>query len=490
MSHPDFDLPTAFGESVPDRPHPNHPISLESPASIAIIGGGPIGLEAALYGRFLGYEVTVFEQGDMTANVQRWGHLPMWTPFSMLHSRLGRQAITAQRPDWTWPQDEDAMTGESWCQAYLWPLAQSDLVAPCLRAHHRVVSVSRCRYRLHHAPTLIDRWQDGFELVWLDADHAEQSDTFDFVIDASGTFGNPQSWGPGGGLAIGQRTLQQQWTSDAALQNALHDTAPDFARSTVDWPSQRTLILGETPVAAHAALSLNRRLNDASGAPGTPAATAGRLLWAWEHGWATDSPFPLQPADPLPARDHQFAAANVLAKTHLVANLEDALPVSSTSQRCAVVTHTVLQSIAWDPSAKVFRVRLAQWTPVDWDSAPDDYSEPDEQIVEAEFDQVILAHGHRVDPTLTENLCIPRCPQTECLESLSQPLAAWTSDRIGFTLDDPRWTRTPEGRYFVLGAKSFGRQPNYYHRIGLQQVRDTFRWIIGRPDLDLENSLR
>ena len=36
---------------------------VESPASIAIIGAGPVGIEAALYGRFLGYDVDIYDIG-------------------------------------------------------------------------------------------------------------------------------------------------------------------------------------------------------------------------------------------------------------------------------------------------------------------------------------------------------------------------------------------------------------------------------------------
>ena len=34
-------------------------MALDTPASIAVLGAGPIGLEAALYARFLGYDVQI-----------------------------------------------------------------------------------------------------------------------------------------------------------------------------------------------------------------------------------------------------------------------------------------------------------------------------------------------------------------------------------------------------------------------------------------------
>ncbi len=36
-------------------------MAVDTPAVIAIIGAGPIGLEAALYGRYLGYDVRLFD---------------------------------------------------------------------------------------------------------------------------------------------------------------------------------------------------------------------------------------------------------------------------------------------------------------------------------------------------------------------------------------------------------------------------------------------
>ena len=46
---------------------------------IAIIGAGPIGLEAAAYARRLGHEVTVYERGRVGENVGRWGHVVMFS---------------------------------------------------------------------------------------------------------------------------------------------------------------------------------------------------------------------------------------------------------------------------------------------------------------------------------------------------------------------------------------------------------------------------
>ncbi|EMI22110.1 Pyridine nucleotide-disulfide oxidoreductase, NAD-binding region domain protein [Rhodopirellula maiorica SM1] len=40
--------------------------TLDPPGSIAIVGAGPLGVEAALYGRFLGYNVSLIEARGRT----------------------------------------------------------------------------------------------------------------------------------------------------------------------------------------------------------------------------------------------------------------------------------------------------------------------------------------------------------------------------------------------------------------------------------------
>src|SRR5205823_14171675 len=53
------------------------------PKRIAILGAGPIGIEAALYARSLGHTVTLYEQGPLAANVGDWGHVRLFTPWRM-----------------------------------------------------------------------------------------------------------------------------------------------------------------------------------------------------------------------------------------------------------------------------------------------------------------------------------------------------------------------------------------------------------------------
>ena len=51
--------------------------------SLAIIGAGPVGLEAALAALDHGFDVHVFEQGEVGSHPLAWGHVRMFTPWRM-----------------------------------------------------------------------------------------------------------------------------------------------------------------------------------------------------------------------------------------------------------------------------------------------------------------------------------------------------------------------------------------------------------------------
>ena len=73
---------------------------------LAILGAGPIGLEAALYARALQIPFTIYERGRPGDHVWRWGHVRLFTPFGMNATPLGRAAAQKQKPNQALPGDE------------------------------------------------------------------------------------------------------------------------------------------------------------------------------------------------------------------------------------------------------------------------------------------------------------------------------------------------------------------------------------------------
>src|SRR5262245_15786728 len=89
---------------------------------IAILGAGPVGLEAALQAAQAGHAVTVYERGDVAEGVNQWGHVRLFTPFGQLASPLGLETIRREHPQHRLPAPTDLVTGHEYRDAYLVPL--------------------------------------------------------------------------------------------------------------------------------------------------------------------------------------------------------------------------------------------------------------------------------------------------------------------------------------------------------------------------------
>ncbi len=115
---------------------------LEPPGVIAIIGGGLLGLETALYARFLGYEVQLFEALEIG---QRWldegDQAVQFLPGRGI-SDLALQAVRTQAEDPLALQTLPTTAGD-WARQIIRPLAEIDLLAGRVHAGHRVTDVRR-----------------------------------------------------------------------------------------------------------------------------------------------------------------------------------------------------------------------------------------------------------------------------------------------------------------------------------------------------------
>src|SRR5437868_1121433 len=92
---------------------------------IAVLGAGPVGLEAALYASALNLPCTVYERGRVGENLHRWGHVRLFSPFGMNSTPLGRARVRADQPQHTLPDAGAVLTGREHLAAYLEPLALS-----------------------------------------------------------------------------------------------------------------------------------------------------------------------------------------------------------------------------------------------------------------------------------------------------------------------------------------------------------------------------
>lgn len=143
---------------------------------IAILGAGPIGLEAMLYARYLGYPAQLCDKGATCAeSVIELGEMPVGE-FGSLASRLGVSALRAQEADWQPPSANAILSAAEWHGQYLAPLAESDLIADVLLLQHEVVGITR-------RATEDDA---SFEIHLRSTAGAEVTHEADIVIDTTG----------------------------------------------------------------------------------------------------------------------------------------------------------------------------------------------------------------------------------------------------------------------------------------------------------------
>jgi thioredoxin reductase len=63
---------------------------------VAIIGAGPIGLEAALYAATLKLPFTVYERARVGEHLQQWGHVKLFSPLGMNNTLPRRSHFAGQ----------------------------------------------------------------------------------------------------------------------------------------------------------------------------------------------------------------------------------------------------------------------------------------------------------------------------------------------------------------------------------------------------------
>lgn len=159
--------------------------TLDPPGTIAVVGAGPLGIEAALYGRYLGYKVTLFEAVAVGHSLAGQTDDPIPMMPDRCASPLARAALSAQAGG-EMPTASPMLIGEWMNQIWL-PLTQSDLLRGRLRCPLRVTAIELAE--LESDPDeQVDDDETGepvppdFRLTFDDG----QSEDFEAVILATG----------------------------------------------------------------------------------------------------------------------------------------------------------------------------------------------------------------------------------------------------------------------------------------------------------------
>ena len=404
-----------------------------SAIQVAVVGAGPVGLEMALALVDGGFDVRVYEAGRVGEQLSWFHDIALFTPFSMNSTEATRARL--RRAGVALPSDDALLTAGDLVDRYLVPIAALPPLRGRLHERCRVVSIalagavkSGATGRTRGEIPFVLRVEEDGNARFIEADR---------VIDASGVVGRPRSFGPGGLAARGEEVLGGR--VDRHLPSRREDLRARYA-------GKRALLVGNGHSAATALVELDALARNGAG--------PSRVHWVCRN-----ERFPERLEDPLPARQALVSQANVVAGTAawLVRHSGSVIEAVETSADDSVDVTLV------DPRASGAAIRVR-------------------------VDRVLSLAGYRPDTDLYRELQVHTCYASEAPMALAAALASAKAadpraagDCLTQTTHGPETLRTTEPGFFVIGAKSYGRNPDFLLRLGYEQVRDVMSLLAASP---------
>jgi len=389
-------------------------------SEVAVLGAGPIGVEAALYARRTGREVRLYERGRPGAHVEKWGHVEFFSSWELNRSDWGcetlEEAGVPLEPDDAYP------TGREYLERYLRPLVDSEPLAGVVTANCEVVELSRRGALKTERPGAAARVEHPF-LLRLDEGRAARYAEAEIVLDATGAYRTPNGLGPGGVRAVGEEEHAAR----------IEYYVPDVLDGDRDsYAGGRTLVIGSGYSAVTTLRNLQRLRAEE---PDT------EIAWLRRPG---SEPYPLIPDDPLPMRRELSEFGNAVAR--------DEIPDID-----VIVGH--VREVR-DGGDRELSVEVG-------DSAGAEAHE---------FDRIVANVGYRPDLEMIRELQVHQCYATEGPIDLAASLLANDSADC---LDQEtgggvELLENPEPNFYLVGSKSYGRNSKFLLQDGFEQIRQIF----------------
>ncbi len=396
---------------------------------IAILGAGPVGLDAALAALDAGCEVDVYEAARRpAANVRAWGHVRLFSPWAMNVSP--RMRSWADRSGLSAPADSAACpTGAEYLRLLVDPLWERAFPPDRLHLGTRVIAVGREGVLKNEEIGSPERARRSFRILLSERAGRERIARADVVLDCTGKYGNPNALGDAGIPAPGE----------LALGGRIRRRIPDLGAESRRWLGRTVLLAG----AGHSAQTVARDFAElAAGRSDT------RLLWVLRRDAPT---WGAVPGDPLRERLELTEAAESLF--HGASPSVEALP--------GLVVDAVGEGNG--------RVRA-------------ELRGTGGKRREVRVDEVVALTGGVGDHTLYRQLQVHECYATSGPMTLAAALlGAGGNDCLVQAGHGVEALRNPEPGFFLLGDKSYGRNSTFLLKVGWEQVSEVFGELGRKP---------
>lgn len=389
---------------------------------VAIIGAGPVGLAAGAHLIERGETPIIFEAGStIGANLLNWGHVRMFSPWEYTVDSATVRLLEAS--GWEMPPKNNLPTGKDLVDQYLQPFAELPGVQSHIHLNARVVAVSRLN---------VDKMKDArredapfvLHVVYGNGDEALIEARA--VIDASGTWHQPNPIGSSGLPAVGEKRYARH----------IFYGVPDVRDAhRARYTNKRVMVAGSGHSAINALLELAELKQEFSETT---------IYWVM-RGTNLTRVYSGGEDDALPARGR--------LGTRIQANVDAG----------------VIEIVS------PFRIREL----LSNERGHEVIGETSDGAKSLQVDEIIAATGSRPDLDMLRELRLDLDPSLESVRALGPMIDPNIHSCGTVRPHGEAELRQPEKNFYIVGMKSYGRAPTFLLATGYEQVRSVVAALVG-----------
>lgn len=389
---------------------------------VAIIGAGPVGLAAAAHLTKYGQPFIILESGSQVGdNITTWGHVRVFSPWR--YNIDNQASILLQKNGWAEPNLDNLPTGNELVEKYLIPLSKTPEINKGLHLNTRVLSITRKN---------IDKMKNANReklpfVIFAEKNGATCQFEARAVIDASGTWGNPNPANSSGVYLKEEEEVHEQ----------IYSGIPDIlGKDKGRYLNKRIAVLGSGHSAINSLLELAKLKEESKDI---------EILWIMRKQRVSDA-YGGEELDALEARGALGSRIHQLVDSGVVKAL-----TPFRTQYVKGINGKI--NLVGEKNGEIETI--------------------------SDIDELIVNAGNRPDFSILREVRIDIDTVTESVTALA-PLIDPNIHSCGTVRPHgEKELRQPEKDFYIVGAKSYGRAPTFLMATGFEQVRSVVAYLAG-----------